>query len=315
MNYSVRHVTRFQYSAPISESVMEVYMHPRTEGNQRCLNFHLSVNPRAQVFSHRDYLGNIVNHFDVPRPHTRLTITAESLVEIRPMPELPTALPADTWAEIDAEVAETDFWDMLMPSHFIEVTPLLQAFARELNVVQRRDDPMSLLRELNSAIYRAFDYDQKSTEVDSRIDLALENRKGVCQDFAHVMTTLVRNLRIPCRYVSGYLFTGAGDHDRSAEGATHAWVEAYLPRLGWVGFDPTNNLIAADRHIRVAIGRDYADVPPSRGVFKGIAETELSVSVQVRPADETIQSENGIPEPEWQSYEGETEEQSQRQQQ
>lgn len=311
MIYSVHHVTRFHYSAPITESVMEVYMHPRTEGNQRCLTHNLSVNPRAQIFSHRDYLGNTVNHFDIPRPHTRLTITAESLVEIRSSPELPLLLSSDSWTQLDTEVAQGDFWDMLIPSHFIQMTPLVQQLANELNVEQRRDDPLGLLRELNIAIYTIFDYDQESTEVDSPIDQALENRKGVCQDFAHIMTSLVRNLRIPCRYVSGYLFTG--DKDRSAEDATHAWVEAYLPTLGWVGLDPTNNLIAADRHIRVAIGRDYADVPPSRGVFKGTAETELKVSVQVRPADETAHGDNDLPEPNWPPYDGEMEEQARQQ--
>jgi transglutaminase-like putative cysteine protease len=315
MNYSVHHVTRFHYSAPITESVMEVYMHPRTEGNQRCLNFKLSVNPRAQIFSHRDYLGNTVNHFDIPRPHTRLSITAEALVEIRPVPELPHSLDIEAWARLDSEIEQGDFWDMLIPSRFIEMTPLVHELARELRVEQRHDDPLSLLRELNTAIYTTFDYDQESTEVDSPIDHALENRKGVCQDFAHIMITLVRNLHIPCRYVSGYLFTGADDHDRSAEDATHAWVEAYLPGLGWVGFDPTNNLVVADRHIRVAIGRDYADVPPSRGVFKGAAETELSVSVRVHPASEIAHEEANLPEPDWPSYDGELEDQAQQQQQ
>jgi transglutaminase-like putative cysteine protease len=281
MNYTVRHITRFHYSAPISESVMEAHMQPRTEGYQRCLTFDLSVNPRAHVHHYRDYLGNNVHHFDVPRPHTRLTITAESLVEIRHAPLLPEALGAEAWADLDAEVAQGDYWDMLAPSQFVQATPLVVQLARELNIKARRDDPLSLLRELNAAIYETFDYDPDSTEVDSPIDHALESRKGVCQDFTHIMTALVRGLQIPCRYVSGYLFTGAEDHDRSAEDATHAWVEAYLPGPGWVGFDPTNNLIAADRHIRVAIGRDYADVPPTRGVFKGAAETELSVAVQV----------------------------------
>jgi transglutaminase-like putative cysteine protease len=102
------------------------------------------------------------------------------------------------------------------------------------------------------------------------------------------MITLVRGVHIPCRYVSGYLFHRAEDQDRSAADATHAWVEARLPELGWVGFDPTNNLIAAERHIRVAIGRDYSDVPPTRGVFKGVAKTELSVAVQVAPANEPL---------------------------
>jgi transglutaminase-like putative cysteine protease len=145
--------------------------------------------------------------------------------------------------------------------------------------------------ELNEAIYKLFAYVPNSTKVDSPIEDALRTRQGVCQDFAHIMIALVRGLQIPCRYVSGYMFhrekTDGGEieNDRSVEGASHAWVEALVPRLGWVAFDPTNNLVGGDRHIRVAIGRDYADVPPTRGVYKGEAQSELSVAVTVSPAD------------------------------
>jgi transglutaminase-like putative cysteine protease len=125
-----------------------------------------------------------------------------------------------------------------------------------------------------------------STKVDSPIAEALETRQGVCQDFAHIMIALVRGVKIPCRYVSGYMFhRDDTERDRSLEGASHAWIEALVPRLGWVAFDPTNNLVGGDRHIRVAIGRDYADVPPTRGVYKGEAQSELSVAVTVSPAD------------------------------
>ena len=116
-------------------------------------------------------------------------------------------------------------------------------------------------------------------------DHALSMRQEVCQDFTHIMIALVRQLRVPCRYVSGYLYHRSNGPDRSAEDAMHAWVEAYLPGLGWVGFDPTNNVLTGDRHIRVAVGRDYADVPPTRGVFKGNGDSELCVAVQVYPAE------------------------------
>jgi transglutaminase-like putative cysteine protease len=123
------------------------------------------------------------------------------------------------------------------------------------------------------------------TEADSPIDLALEQGRGVCQDFAHIMIAICRGWGLPARYVSGYLFTDrAHDNDRSDPDATHAWVEVFLPSLRWVGLDPTNNLMAGERHVAVAIGRDYADVPPSRGVYKGEAESELAVGVSVRRA-------------------------------
>ncbi len=284
MFYSIRHVTQFRYDAPVSESLMEVRMHPRTEGSQRCLNFQLRVDPRAQVGTYRDYMGNSVHHFDVPGKHTQLRIIAESLVEVQSLDELPAGLDGAAWSELDTLVASGDYWEMLMPSQFAQWSPALGGLIEELRV-ERREDPLSFLRELNTALHGWFDYVPKATRVDSPINHAIEARKGVCQDFAHVMIALVRYVKIPCRYVSGYLYPRVERPDRSSEGASHAWVEALLPGLGWVGFDPTNDLLAGDRHIRTAIGRDYADVPPTKGMFKGSAASELAVSVRVTLSD------------------------------
>jgi transglutaminase-like putative cysteine protease len=283
MFYSIRHLTRFRYTSPVSESLMEVRMHPRTEAEQRCLSFQLLVDPRTRINMYRDYLGNSIHHFNVPAKHLELRIVAEALVEIEPPPELPLALPHQSWAQLDAEVAAGDYWEMLMPSTFAQPGEGLLSLVEPLRV-RRRDDPLTFLRELNIAIYEWFEYAPKSTRVDSPIDHAIAARKGVCQDFAHIMTALVRHVKIPCRYVSGYMYPRSERQDRSPEGATHAWVEALLPGLGWVGFDPTNNVLAGDRHIRTAIGRDYADVPPTKGIFKGTTESQLTVSVQVSPS-------------------------------
>jgi transglutaminase-like putative cysteine protease len=283
MFYSIRHLTRFRYTSPVSESLMEVRMHPRTEAEQRCLSFQLLVDPRTRINMYRDYLGNSIHHFDVPAKHLELRIVAEALVEIEPPPDLPQALPRESWAQLDSEVAAGDYWEMLMPSTFAQPGEGLLSLVEPLRV-SRRDDPLTFLRELNIAIYEWFEYAPKSTRVDSPIDHAIEARKGVCQDFAHIMTALVRHVKIPCRYVSGYMYPRSERQDRSPEGATHAWVEALLPGLRWVGFDPTNNVLAGDRHIRTAIGRDYADVPPTKGIFKGTTESQLTVSVQVSPS-------------------------------
>jgi transglutaminase-like putative cysteine protease len=190
---------------------------------------------------------------------------------------------------LEAAITHEDYWDMLMPSRFARTSPELEILARELGV-EKRDgrDPLQLLRKLNSDLYTAFSYAKKSTRVDSPIEEALQSRQGVCQDFAHIMISLVRNLRIPCRYVSGYLHHDGGHTDRSMDGATHAWVEAFIPRLGWIGFDPTNDLIAGQRHIRTAVGRDYSDVPPTVGTMKGSAETELQVRVRVTPSEAVL---------------------------
>jgi transglutaminase-like putative cysteine protease len=283
MAYSVRHITNFQYAPAVRESVMEVRMQPRTDFRQRCLSFSLSIEPRANMMSYRDFYGNAVHNFDIPERHQSIEVMAQAIVDVLPT-HVPDPADVEDWDELDRRVSQTDYWEMMVPSHFTTPSVLLEKLAGELDL-RRRGNPLDLLRELNARLYEKFDYAPNTTEVDSPIDDALQTRRGVCQDFAHIMITLVRQLKIPCRYVSGYLFHEDKSMDRSPAGATHAWVEAYLGELGWVAFDPTNNLEGCDRHVRVALGRDYADVPPTRGVYKGEAESELSVLVTVTPVD------------------------------
>lgn len=301
MYYSIHHLTKFRYSVPVSESIFELRMQPRSEGAQHCLNFKLQVKPRSNVFSYRDYLGNIVHHFDVPGHHRQLMITAEALVDVQTAALIPEALGPDAWDDLRRDIAGIDLWEMLTPSQFVRTTPALTAFCEDLGLSsshQDRDrDPLQTVMDLNLALHGALAYVPKSTRVDSPIDDALNNRKGVCQDFAHIMLALVRQKGIPARYVSGYLFHR--NEDQSTEGATHAWVEVWLPRLGWIGIDPTNNVLAGERHVRTAVGRDYADVPPSRGVFKGDAEGELIVAVRVTPSDAPPPLEADLQEEDW----------------
>ncbi len=219
MYYTIRHTTRFRYSTPISESIMEVRIQPRSEGNQYCLDFQLRTSPRSNIMNYRGEFGNRVHHFDIPNSHNQLTIIAEALVDINAPVPLPEALTAQAWDELDALIEDGDYWDTLMPSHFTEPSDLLYELADELNV-RRRDDPLTVLRDLNSAIHRTFEYSPKTTRVDSPIDEAL-----------------------------------------------------------------SNNSVTDERHVRVAIGRDYADVPPTRGVFRGKAESELAVSVRIAPTE------------------------------
>ena len=292
MRYSLRHVTRFSYETPITESVMEARMQPRSDGYQRCLHFALTPSPSARVMMYQDHDGNTVHFFDIPARHARLTLTAEALVECTPSPLLPDHLSLDVWDDLDALADSGERWEYLTPSVFTRASPLLDDFARELTL-ERGDDPLSTLRRMMREISARFEYKPHSTRVDSPIDEALEARRGVCQDFAHIFIALARPLGIPTRYVSGYLYRDAASHDRSTDGATHAWVEAFLPEVGWIGFDPTNNLIAQDRHIRVAVGRDYADVPPTRGVYKGVTavRSELGVAVRIGHAPSPLSSD------------------------
>lgn len=298
IQYLIRHTSRFTYSAPISESVTEVRMQPRSDGRQRCLRFELTTQPRSRIYAYQDPWGNVVHHFDIPSRHSRLWIAADAVVDMAPAAPLPESLSESAWDELDAMAADGQRWHSLQDSRFARHTALLADLADELH--WRRDaDPLTLMRRLNYALFHTFTYAPRHTRVDSPIDDALKARAGVCQDLAHIMIALARGVGIPCRYVSGYLSPSKESHDRSAQGATHAWVEAYLPALGWVGFDPTNDVLAAERHVRVAVGRDYADVPPTRGVFRGEAGSELAVLVTVSLADAPIRSDRVLPMTTW----------------
>ncbi len=282
MIYSVRHVTGFRYDPAVRESVMETRLQPRADMNQRLLNFRLEVDPPANIMQYQDFMGNIVHHFDIAGSHEEVTLTSIAVVEVLAPPQ-PRVEDSGTWEDLDEMIASEDHWEMLMPSHFAKPTDRLSELAAKLKL-QRTGNILQMLMDLNEAIYNEFAYTPNSTKVDSPIDEALESSRGVCQDFAHIMIALLRSIRVPTRYVSGYL----GNHDnkdRSPDGASHAWVEALIPNIGWVAFDPTNNLVGGVRHIRIALGRDYSDVPPTRGVYKGEARSELSVSVTVSPSE------------------------------
>jgi transglutaminase-like putative cysteine protease len=284
----IRHVTEYHYAARVRESVMELWMQPRKGGGQRLISFELDIDPASRLFSYADPFGNAVYHFDVPPPHDHLRIEGRSAVETSPLNDIPASLDLGEWDRLRSDFVRGECFDFLKPHGFAEQTERLMAFATAKGLDDlRKYDPLTALHALNKAIYEAFDYEPGVTEADSPIDLALEKGRGVCQDFAHVMLAVCRQWGIPARYVSGYLFTDRTEGDRSDPDATHAWVEVFLPSLRWVGFDPTNNVMAGERHVAVAIGRDYGDVPPSRGVYKGDADSRLVVGVSIRRAKTT----------------------------
>ncbi len=285
MLLEIRHVTQYHYERPVRESLMELWMQPQKTARQRLISFELDLDPRAQVFSYADSFGNAVYHFDVPQPHDKLTIVARSAVETEPPGERPDALDMGEWDRLRSEFVRGECFDFLRMHGFVETTEALNAFVDEHNLDDlRRRDPLTAMRMLSETIYQAFEYQPGVTDADSPIDLALSAGRGVCQDFAHIMLAVCRSWNVPARYVSGYLFTDRDAGDRSDPDATHAWVEVFLPSLRWVGFDPTNNMMTGERHVAVAVGRDYADVTPSRGVYKGDSDSELAVGVSVRRA-------------------------------
>ena len=308
MLYAIRHLTRYRYSHFVWQSMMEVRMHPRSEGNQRCFVFQLSVNPRARIFGYTDSYGNLVHHFDLPSRHDQLTIISDALVNIDAQPSVPELMDYEGWSDLEQLVEKKDYWDMLMPSHFARPSAELDELAKEIGATERDGrSPLAFLQDLASGVHRSFSYVKKRTAVSSPIEHALRSRQGVCQDFAHVMIALVRNAKIPCRYVSGYLYNSSEDAHPLADGDTHAWVEALLPGVGWVGFDPTINRLVGEGHIRTAIGRDYANVPPTIGVMKGKADTQLQVRVRVTQSQAVLPpDEEFAADEEWSQFLDET---------
>jgi transglutaminase-like putative cysteine protease len=283
MRLEITHETRYIYSAPVRESVMELWLQPLTIPLQRLVGFEIITEPRAKMLTYRDWLGNIVYHFDVPAKHSELIIRSRAMVEtyVRSEP-LPDRLEPGAWLRLKSQQVQGRYYDMLRPSKFVEASSHLERFMQERNLTETPPDPLTGLRVLNHEIFGAFDYVPGFTAADSPIDAALEHRKGVCQDFAHIMLAVARHWGIPSRYVSGYLARTADDTQfRSVPDASHAWVECFLPEQGWVGFDPTNDMLANERHVVIAYGRDYGDVPPTRGVLKGDATSLLEVDVHV----------------------------------
>jgi len=285
MLFTIRHQTRYDYEPAFRESVMELWIQPQQSARQRVTKFAIELDPPAQLFSYTDFFGNAVYHFDVPQAHERLTIQSTASLESSPPAPVPEALGTQEWDLLRSDPVRDQNFDFLRPHGFTQPTPALAAFIAKHDLGPMDGaDPLTALRVLSSRLYGALDYESGFTAADSPIDHALTAGSGVCQDFAHVMIALCRGWGVPARYVSGYLFTDRAAGDRSDPDATHAWVEVFLPTLGWIGLDPTNNVAVGERHIVVAVGRDYSDVPPTRGVYKGEAEGVLAVAVSVTQA-------------------------------
>jgi len=261
----VEHTTTFTYDAPIVEAYTELRMRPLDTGGQRCSSFRLTTVPAGvRVREYRDQLGNAISHFDVLEPHERLVVTARS--DVFTPAEL-TGPPA---------VSALELHDYLRPTSYIA----LDGEARRLATESARSGTIEeRARALMAAVRGALSYERGATTVQTAVDEVLALGRGVCQDFAHVLIAACRCSGIPARYVSGYF------HDPALAGeeaASHAWVDVFDERRGWISLDPTHDREQDERYVRVAVGRDYADVPPTRGVFKGAAQESLGVQVEVQ---------------------------------
>lgn len=279
--HTIEHKLDFRYSAPVHASVMTLYLCPLQDRGQVLLEFAIESDPGGRVFPFRGPFNNRGHFLDRPDPHRHLTVHARCTVEVGPVRPLPDRLGPNGWEELRACMREPELWLMLQSSRFTRPSRVLEGFMRN-HGLEAGDDPLTTALELRETLHHTFEYAPGSTAADSPMERILESGRGVCQDYAHVMTAILRMWGIPCRYVSGYL---GPDSARSATGESHAWVECWLPGPGWVGMDPTNNSGGDERHVRVAVGRDYSDVPPTRGVYRGLATSVLTPAVTVTRED------------------------------
>jgi transglutaminase-like putative cysteine protease len=274
MEYTLDHQTTYYYADAVDESYTVLHLRPRSDQQQFCTRYVLELNPKARVHSYVDRYGNDVQHFAILPSHASLSITTHSnvvtLLEHDP-PE-----PAEaTRALLVSDSQVERFYDFIHESAYVRFTPEVDAFRQEVGEPDERIGPWC--HRVSRHINRSFVYDTDATTVRTTESEALAARAGVCQDYAHVMIAVLRSVGIPARYVSGYIFSG--DSVVLGAEASHAWCEAYLPPYGWVGFDPTNDLLVNDYFVKMALGRDYRDVSPVRGVYRGSKHSEMSVNV------------------------------------
>ena len=274
MEYTIDHQTTYYYPDSVYESYTVLHLQPRSDQNQFCTRYVVDVSPRAKLHSYTDRYGNEVQHFAILPSHDTLSIVTHSNVVTLLEHDPPEPVEATrTLLENDLQLPR--LYDFLHESAYVRFTSEIESFWHELE--SPGEYIGSWCRNISRHISQNFAYDTAATTVRSTVNEALERRAGVCQDFAHVMIAVLRSAGIPARYVSGYILSG--DSNVLGADASHAWCEAYLPPCGWVGFDPTNDLIINDHFVKVAIGRDYKDVSPVRGVYRGSRHAEMSVNV------------------------------------
>ncbi|MFO1039330.1 MAG: transglutaminase family protein [Geminicoccaceae bacterium] len=287
MIYEVSHRTTYTYSVPVSISHHLLHLTPRNCLHQNCGEAALEVTPAPTVRDQdRDYFGNPVTFLTVQQPHRELLLHTLSIVDVhhRPVPELHATATWEAVRDRVALAADSDDLEALEFTFASEAAPFLAEAADYAAPSFPPGRPfLAGARDLISRIHREFRYDTKATDVATTVAEALAMRRGVCQDFAHVGLSCLRSLGLPARYVSGYLLTRPADGKEKLIGAdaSHAWLAVYVPEVGWVDLDPTNDLVVSDEHITLAWGRDYADVSPVSGVMFGGGEHRVAVAVDV----------------------------------
>ena len=285
--YYIHHVTKYTYAEPVRDSANQIMLYPVKDENQEVQSQKISITGEPFVEQFKDYYGNEAGSFMNILPHKELRIDSNIIVITKAI-----KFPTD-------EIAIEQQWDHLYQIR--NVAPFIDFLKQEsfeaLPEVKKIADAgfyksvsvYVAVQQLNTYVYENFNYIKGITTVETTLDEVWKLRAGVCQDFAHMLLVMLRLLGIPARYVSGYVCPR--EHNLRGEGATHAWVEAYIPFYGWLGLDPTNNCIVTDNHVRLAIGRSFSDCSPVKGTYKGTAKQILEVGVSVSLEDGHVSKE------------------------
>jgi transglutaminase-like putative cysteine protease len=295
--FNIHHITKYLYETPVRDSTNQIMLYPLKDEYQEVLKHELTISAEPAVNAYKDYYQNEVGCFMHTEPHMELVIDSrmEVITKTRKLPEGQHNI-TQQWDELDKLAWTVPFIDFLREPPF-QSSEEVDAVIRKFQ--SRTFSPLTAMEEMNRYVYEHFNYIQGITTVETTIEEILELKAGVCQDFAHLLSAMLRRINIPARYVSGYICPNK--NGMRGEGATHAWVEGYLPFYGWLGFDPTNNCMATDMYVRLAVGRNFNDCTPVKGTYKGTSNQVLEVGVTVSYQDSAYEKDQPVylkPQPE-----------------
>jgi transglutaminase-like putative cysteine protease len=293
--FKIRHVTKYTYEVPVRDSANQIMLYPISDAFQNVLQSHIVITDEPMVELHRDYFGNEVGTFTHSHPHQELIIDARLVVETKPR-----ILPTDfntieqQWEELNKLRFNPELIDFLRQEMFASLNEVKEV----VNLMDaKKQSPLSSAIQLCDFVFKKFTYKKGITTVESTLDEVWKLKSGVCQDFAHILLVMLRLMDVPARYVSGYICPNKSG--MRGEGATHAWVEAYIPFYGWLGIDPTNNCLVNDSHVRLAVGKNFSDCSPVRGTYRGTSNHTLEVAVSVSYEDgHVVDTTSELAEPE-----------------
>lgn len=289
-DYHIKHITRYTYASTVIDCSNQIMLYPVNDSLQIVKSHELKItdDPAIEVFT--DFFENRIGVFSVVEPHNELTIQSDIVVSttpvIMPKDDMPAA---QQWEELIKMCSIFPYMDFMHREKFAADEQIKKLLS---GIIAADKSPLVNANSLSEYVYKNFEYKKGVTTIETKVDEILELKAGVCQDFAHLLLVMLHMIGIPARYVSGYICPK--NHELRGEGATHAWVEAYIPFYGWLGLDPTNNCIVSDRHVRLAIGRNFSDCTPVKGTYKGSSEHTLEVSVIINNGKAKKADENDI---------------------